>query len=65
MTSPRPSTCQVKYFSRRLLELLKADGLGVSAESEGEYVVGQYDAIFSIGTRRNEVWAVLDKHDWQ
>jgi hypothetical protein len=33
--------------------------------SDEALIVAQYDAIFSIGTRRNEVWAVLDKHDWQ
>lgn len=58
-------TTQVKYYSRRLFDLLKADGLQATEESEAEYQVAQYDAIFSIGTRRNEVWAVLKKHDWQ
>lgn len=56
---------QVKYFAGRLLELLKADGLVPTPESENEYQVAQFDAIFSVGTRRNEVWAVLKEHPWK
>lgn len=56
---------QVKYFAGRLLELLKADGLAPTPESEAEYQIAQFDAIFSIGTRRNEVWTVLKDHPWR
>lgn len=60
-----PATAPVvKYYAGRLLELLQADRLVPTAASAEEYVLCQYDAIFSIGTRRNEVWAVLETHDW-
>jgi hypothetical protein len=47
------------------MELIKADGLVPTEASEKEYQVAQFDAIFSIGARRNEVWAVLKEHPWQ
>ena len=35
---------------------LAADGLSGAPSHETNYVVAQYDAIFSVGDRRNEVW---------
>jgi hypothetical protein len=55
---------QVKYYAGRLRELLEEDGLVASAEAGQVYRIAQYDAIFSVGTRRNEVWVVLDGHPW-
>jgi len=43
---------------------VEGDGLVVSQDTKSTYTVAQYDAIFSIGDRRNEVWITLDKHDW-
>lgn len=61
-----PATAPVvKYYSGRLMELLAADKLVPTQAATQAYTLCQYDAIFSIGTRRNEVWAVLEKHDWQ
>jgi len=61
-----PATAPVvKYYASRLVELLAADELVPTPAAAQTYTLCQYDAIFSVGTRRNEVWAVLEKHDWQ
>ena len=44
---------------------LAADGLAGAPGHETNYVVAQYDAIFSVGDRRNEVWIPLAPgHPW-
>ena len=44
---------------------LAADGLSGAPGHENNYVVAQYDAIFSVGDRRNEVWIPLAPgHPW-
>ena len=54
-------------FSRELLRDIKADGLvPVDSQStpEGEIIAAQFDALFSLNKRRNEIWIELEDHDW-
>ena len=54
-------------YSRELLRDIKADGLvPVDSQStpEGEIIVAQFDALFSLNKRRNEIWIELEDHDW-
>ena len=58
----------VRGFTRELLRDIRADGLvPVSAQSSeaDDVIVGQFDALFSLNKRRNEVWVELEDHDWQ
>ena len=55
----------VQYWARELEQKLAADGLSGAPGHETNYVVAQYDAIFSVGDRRNEVWIPLAPgHPW-
>ena len=45
-----------RYWARELEKKLAADGLTGAPGHETNDVVAQYDAIFSVGDRRNEVW---------
>ena len=49
----------VRKADRELRELLERDGLKPSDESENLVRFAQYDAIFSMGRRRGEVWIDL------
>jgi len=57
----------VRGFTRELLRDLKNDNLYPVANqstTEGDCIVGQFDALFSLNKRRNEIWIELEKHDW-
>jgi hypothetical protein len=51
----------VRKADRELRELLKRDGLEPDGESESLVRFAQYDAIFSMGQRRGEVWIDLSQ----
>eukprot|EP01038_Epipyxis_sp_PR26KG_P014416 gene14416-19347_t len=56
----------VRGYTKQLLNSLKSDDLlPCSAAEEGECIVVQFDALFSINKRRNEVWVELDDHPWK
>lgn len=56
----------VRNADRELREFLSRDGLAPSDDSEDLVQFAQYDAIFSMGRRRGEVWVELadDGHPW-
>ena len=54
----------VRKADRELRELLKRDGLVPKDGSEELVRFAQYDAIFSMGQRRGEVWIDLGEHPW-
>jgi len=54
----------VRKADRELRELLKRDGLVPKEGSEEAVRFAQYDAIFSMGQRRGEVWIDLGEHPW-
>jgi hypothetical protein len=56
----------VRKADRELRGFLKRDGLSPSGGSEDLVQFAQYDAIFSMGRRRGEVWIDLaeDGHPW-
>lgn len=56
----------VRKADRELRECCKRDGLVVSSKTEGVVKFAQYDAIFSMGERRGEVWIELEDggHPW-
>jgi hypothetical protein len=54
----------VRYYEAQLRQLLKADKLVPVEEASSSYTIAQYDAIYSLGSRRNEVWIPLRDHEW-
>ena len=56
----------MRKADRELREFLSRDGLIPGDETEGLVQFAQYDAIFSMGKRRGEVWINLadDGHPW-
>jgi len=63
-TFSSPTTEQyVKYWNSELEQAIMKDNL-VSENQANDYFLAQYDAIFSLQKRRNEVWIPLSKHDW-
>jgi hypothetical protein len=56
----------VRKADRKLRESLEQDGIDVPSDSTGSVKFAQYDAIFSLGKRRGEVWIELeeDGHPW-
>ncbi|KAG5182352.1 hypothetical protein JKP88DRAFT_269898 [Tribonema minus] len=61
-----PTTEQfVKYYTAQLDAVARADGLVPKAAAADAYTVAQYNAIYSLSKRRNEVWLPLEGHDWQ
>jgi hypothetical protein len=56
----------VRKADAKLREALKRDGISVPASSTSYVKFAQYDAIFSLGKRRGEVWIELDDggHPW-
>lgn len=55
-----------KYYTKKLEEMLEADGLERLPETDSVYQIAQFDAIFSVGDRRNEVWIPIQVPDyWQ
>ena len=60
LTFPVAATAPaVDYYTRELEKMLEADGLRAADGQDANYVVAQYDAIFQVGDRRNEVWSPL------
>jgi hypothetical protein len=56
----------VRGFTGQLLGDVKEDGMIATAECQtGDCIVGQFDAIFSLNKRRNEVWVELEEHLWK
>ena len=62
----------VKGYTLRLLQDLEQDGMkAVKASDDGDngkgedvLTVAQFDALFSLNKRRNEVWLELKEHPW-
>ena len=55
----------VRGYTGNLIKYCEDDGMTVaSSAKEGECLIGQYDALFSLNKRRNEVWVQLDQHPW-
>lgn len=56
----------VRKADRELRAALERDGLQVEAGSESRVTFAQYDAVFSMGKRRGEVWIPLANggHPW-
>eukprot|EP00980_Cylindrotheca_fusiformis_P012613 scaffold3084_cov144-Cylindrotheca_fusiformis.AAC.61 len=56
----------VKEVDRKLREVLKKDSIDVPPDSEASVKFAQFDAIFSLGKRRGEVWIELEDggHPW-
>ena len=54
----------MSYYHERLMEKCRADGLTPAAECEEKLMFAQYDPIYALKTKRNEVWVPLDAHDW-
>lgn len=50
----------VKGYTKQLIGDLKADGLVPTSKSMNELIIAQFDALFSLNKRRNEVWVELD-----
>ena len=42
-----------------------AYGLCSVIEEEEVYTLAQYDALFALGARRNEIWLELEDHLWE
>jgi hypothetical protein len=56
----------VRGYTRNLIQYVQDDGLTPSqASKDGDCIIGQYDALFSLNKRRNEVWVGLDAHPWE
>mmetsp|Transcript_12454 Transcript_12454/g.37583 ORF Transcript_12454/g.37583 Transcript_12454/m.37583 type:complete len:366 (+) Transcript_12454:2-1099(+) len=56
----------VAYYAGLLEAQLKKDGLTPASGSDTVFTVAQYDAIYSVGDRRNEIWIPIDVPDyWQ
>ena len=48
-----------------LADVRREAGLVAGEEEEDVYVLAQYDALFALGERRNEVWVELEDHPWE
>lgn len=56
----------VRGYTGQLLGDIKDDGMTpTKACQNGDCIVAQFDAIFSLNKRRNEVWIELDDHFWK
>jgi len=54
----------VRFSDRRLRRDLERDGLVPVEGTEDGVRFAQYDAIFSMGKRRGEIWIDLEDHPW-
>ena len=56
----------VRKADGKLREALKKDGIDIPSDSSTSVKFAQYDAIFSLGKRRGEVWIELEDggHPW-
>jgi len=59
--TPRNVDANAKFLEAAVAR----DGLVVKEQSKGQYTIAQYNALFSLQKRRNEVWVELEKHDWE
>ena len=50
----------VAFYTQQLEKRLREDGLQPAPGSDAFYTVAQFDAIFSVGDRRNEIWIPID-----
>jgi len=57
----------VRRADQQLREACKRDGIAIPEYTEGSVKFAQYDAIFSLGKRRGEVWIDLEDggHPWK
>lgn len=56
----------VRGYTNQLIRDAEEDGLQVDAAAKsGECVIAQFDALFSLNKRRNEVWTRLSGHPWE
>ena len=56
----------VRGFTGQLLSDVNEDGMTATQSClNGDVIVGQFDAIFSLNKRRNEVWIELEDHPWK
>lgn len=58
----------VRGYTKQLINDVKRDGLTVDPAAEGDdgdCIVGQFDALFSLNKRRNEVWVDINDHPWK
>ena len=56
----------VRGFTGQLLSDVNEDGMTATPSClKGDVIVGQFDAIFSLNKRRNEVWIELEDHPWK
>ena len=52
-------------YTEQLRRDIIADGMKPTKDvDEGTVIVGQYDALFSLNKRRNEVWIEVEQHPW-
>jgi hypothetical protein len=56
--------CLDRGYTMKLVRDLEKDGLICSSTSQDEFVIAQFDALFSLNKRRNEVWTTLQEHLW-
>ena len=55
----------VRGFTSELIRDVKKDGIiPKQLALDGDCIIGQYDALFSLNKRRNEVWIELENHPW-
>lgn len=56
----------VKGYRAQLIRDISADGLLPVGKKDGKesFTIAQYDALFSLNKRRNEVWVELQEHLW-
>jgi hypothetical protein len=56
----------VRKADRELRKACKRDGIEIPSSSSSSVKFAQYDAIFSLGRRRGEVWIELEEggHPW-
>lgn len=56
----------VRGYTKQLVQDIELDGLvPTSAVKAGDCLICQYDALFSLYKRRNEVWVELEDHPWK
>mmetsp|Transcript_16165 Transcript_16165/g.37704 ORF Transcript_16165/g.37704 Transcript_16165/m.37704 type:complete len:393 (-) Transcript_16165:142-1320(-) len=54
----------VAYYHQKLMDKCVEDGLTPADECAEKIIFAQYDPIFALKAKRNEVWVPLKAHDW-
>ena len=54
----------VAYYHQKLMDKCVEDGLTPADECAEKILFAQYDPIFALKAKRNEVWVPLKAHDW-